>query len=603
MRFLNPAGLWLLLGIPILIIIYLIRSQHEQRSVSSTYIWKLSERFAKKRLPIRRLRRILLFLLQLIMILLAAIIAAKPAMVKGESYDYVVILDGSASMQTTDEKGVTRFENAVNDLLKQAKKLSEGHTMTVILAADNASFLIEDSDSSSEVKVALEKALCTSGGCNTAEALELAKTACDRSGNAKVLFYTDCAYEKAGNITVMDMSREEWNVSLLGLDVTQQEKETVFTGSLISYHQDATVSVGLVIDGKTVDAKNVTCQRDVATEVVFQRQDVKTFDTAEIYVEPKDALAPDNRFAVCRQNRAKYEVLLASSSPLYLESVLTALGNCQVTTVSSLEGVTLTGKDLYVFDGIFPEKYPENGAVMVFGTEHLPEGLTRGIFYEGHERLTVNKELESVLLEGLSMRQAVVKDYVGLLGNRDWTYLLYCGSVPVMASSLRENGSQFTVFSFDLHNSNLPLLADFPMMMDNLLEYSIPEMVAKTDYTAGEAVTVSVLPGTEELYLQQPDGTVKALYASKEQSVLHPAEVGVYTVVMKGQESSLYADFFVHIPEGEAQPRTEGEINIALVTEPQEEKEMAISGIWLYFAAAFLLILLIEWEWYYYEQY
>ncbi|MBQ8912233.1 MAG: BatA domain-containing protein, partial [Clostridia bacterium] len=51
MRFLNPAGLWLLLGIPVLIIIYLIKSQHEQRAVSSTYIWKLSERFAQKRLP------------------------------------------------------------------------------------------------------------------------------------------------------------------------------------------------------------------------------------------------------------------------------------------------------------------------------------------------------------------------------------------------------------------------------------------------------------------------------------------------------------------------------------------------------------------------
>ena len=50
MRFLNPAGLWLLLGVPILIIIYLIKAHHEERQVSSTYIWKLSEKFMKKRL-------------------------------------------------------------------------------------------------------------------------------------------------------------------------------------------------------------------------------------------------------------------------------------------------------------------------------------------------------------------------------------------------------------------------------------------------------------------------------------------------------------------------------------------------------------------------
>ena len=72
MKFLNPAGLWLLLGVPILIIIYLIKSQHEDRSVSSTYLWKLSARFMKKRLPVQRVQKLLLFLLQLLMIVAAA---------------------------------------------------------------------------------------------------------------------------------------------------------------------------------------------------------------------------------------------------------------------------------------------------------------------------------------------------------------------------------------------------------------------------------------------------------------------------------------------------------------------------------------------------
>ena len=53
MSFMNPSGLWLLLGIPVLIILYLIKAQHEDRPVSSTYIWKLSSRFMKKRLPIQ----------------------------------------------------------------------------------------------------------------------------------------------------------------------------------------------------------------------------------------------------------------------------------------------------------------------------------------------------------------------------------------------------------------------------------------------------------------------------------------------------------------------------------------------------------------------
>ena len=54
MSFGNPAGLWLLLLIPLLIIIYIIRSRYEETPLSSTYIWKLSERFMKKTLPIQR---------------------------------------------------------------------------------------------------------------------------------------------------------------------------------------------------------------------------------------------------------------------------------------------------------------------------------------------------------------------------------------------------------------------------------------------------------------------------------------------------------------------------------------------------------------------
>ena len=603
MRFLNPAGLWLLLGIPVLIIIYLIKSQHEQRAVSSTYIWKLSERFAKKRLPIRRLRRILLFILQLTMIVLAALMAAKPAIVKGESYDYVVILDGSASMQTTNEKGKSRFELAEKAIEKKAKGLSNGHTMTLIFAGDTASFLCEGSESAAEVKVALQKAECTDGRANIPEALELAETACRRSKNAKVLFYTDCAYEKAGNITVVNLNKNEWNVSLGALSAEETEEGTVFTGSLVSYNKEASVTVGLAVDGKTVDAKIVRCEKDVAAEVVFERKELKDFDTAEIFVQTTDGLLTDNRFALCRKGGGKPQVLLVSNAPFYLKSAIDALGDCQVTVTSTLEEAPLSGMDLYIFDGIVPESYPTDGSVVVFGTEGLPEGLLCSLRYEDHERLSCNDESEEAFLEGLTLQDAVVKDYGGLLGNRDWTYLLYCDKVPVMASSKRANGARIAVFSFDLHDSNLPLLTDYPILMSNLFEYCLPSMIDKTDYTIGETVTVSILPGAQDVYLQQPDGTAKAIFITEEQSLLYPDDVGLYTVVMKGEEKGSYTDFFVHIPMEEMAPQAGEEINVAIMTQPEQTKQQALSGIWIWLALAFLVILLIEWEWYYYEQY
>ena len=77
MRFQNPAGLWLLCGIPVLILIWLIRPRHEDRRVSSSYIWRLSDRFMKKRLPFTLLARWLVFLLQLLLVTGGAFLAGS----------------------------------------------------------------------------------------------------------------------------------------------------------------------------------------------------------------------------------------------------------------------------------------------------------------------------------------------------------------------------------------------------------------------------------------------------------------------------------------------------------------------------------------------
>ena len=49
MSFQYPLGLLGLIGIPILIIIYIIKSMYTEQTVSATYLWTLSEKFLKKK--------------------------------------------------------------------------------------------------------------------------------------------------------------------------------------------------------------------------------------------------------------------------------------------------------------------------------------------------------------------------------------------------------------------------------------------------------------------------------------------------------------------------------------------------------------------------
>ena len=602
MRFLNPAGLWLLLGVPILIIIYLIKAQHEDRPVSSTYIWRLSSRFMKKRLPMQKIKKILMFAMQLAVIVSVALMAARPAFVGGDACDYIAIIDASASMQIKDDSGKSRFDYAISQVEDLANEITNGHSLSVIIASDNASYLVQGSTSLNEVKLALNNTDCSYGDCNTTEAISLAQLMCDRSDKSEVIFYTDSEYT-AENVTVVNLNKNEWNISVTSLSGKADGKNTVFTGKVTSYNQETTVTVGLRIDGTVVDAQIIDCAADEETEVVFTAEGVTSYDTAEVFLETSDALAEDNSYAICRKNDKTYGVLLVSESPLYLESALNALGNCEVTVASSLEDAQLSGQDLYVFDGITPEEYPTDGSVLVFGTDNLPEGITAGETITTATALKMDNSKSSDIYTGLSFDDTVVTNFKGLTGNAYWEKLLYCDEWSVLATRKMDNGMHVSVVSFDVHDSNLPMQTDFVMFIRNLVEYSVPGLLKDTDHTAGDTVELTVMPAAEQIYVEYPDESIKSVSTANDYATVVVEEVGIYTAVMTTADGGEYVDFFVHIPDGEVTSTSGGTLEIEINTNSDIEAEQAISEIWFWIVLMMLLLILVEWGWYYHEQY
>ena len=60
MSWLTPIGFLGLIGLIVLLIIYLIKPNYQTKQISSTFVWKLSLKYRKKKLPISKLRNILL---------------------------------------------------------------------------------------------------------------------------------------------------------------------------------------------------------------------------------------------------------------------------------------------------------------------------------------------------------------------------------------------------------------------------------------------------------------------------------------------------------------------------------------------------------------
>ncbi|MFQ5540264.1 MAG: BatA domain-containing protein, partial [Candidatus Binatia bacterium] len=101
MEFLNPAGLFALSLLPILLIPYLIRGR-PRRIVFSSLLLLREFPSGSSRWLWGRLRIPLLFFLQLLFLLLLALALGEPVFTIRQPQNIAIVLDNSASMQALE---------------------------------------------------------------------------------------------------------------------------------------------------------------------------------------------------------------------------------------------------------------------------------------------------------------------------------------------------------------------------------------------------------------------------------------------------------------------------------------------------------------------
>ena len=602
MSFQNPAGLWLLLGVPVLILIWLIKPQHEDRRVSSSYIWKLSERFMKRRLPLSRFRKWLVFLLQLLLVAGGAFIAARPVLARGTQTDYLVILDASASMRTVREDGRTRFDAALEQIGALAKETSEGHTLSVIAAGEEAGYVVSEGASPKEIAEALRDCACGWGECSLSGAMTLAQLFLYRHPGAQAYFYTDHPVGETKGIEAVDFSNNEWNVSLTSLSAVQDGEGGVrLSAALTSWGRDADVAVGLLVNGRLTDAVRFSCEPGIPQQVGFEVGDMTDVISLELAVDPGDALEEDNRLVYYPENERPCDALLVTETPLYLETALDALRRGKVGLAAPQSNRSMEGYDLVVFDGILPSALPEAGAILLIDPPQMPDGIEASGKVEETGAMTASaagsafqdKLLRDMKLAGVSVARHTVTD-----ASDEWTTVCSIGQDPVLLARTLDSGCVAVVLLFDLHDSNLPLMTDFLSLIRNVMNLAVPSLLDRRLAYVGESVTVTLLPTSEPVRLTAPDGSVTEI-AEAGETKLEPALPGAYTLLCGGEETG----FFVAIPEAESAPETLDALSLTEmeVSGPEEDEEAA-SGLWRWLAGILLVILLAEWGIYLYEQ-
>lgn len=569
----------------------------------------------KKRVPFRKLQKILLFACQLLMIAGIALLTARPAIVsEGGAKEYVLILDGSASMNIENSKGETRFERAAGKINDLTGKSMYGTKFSVILASEEATCLVQRTDSVSEIRVALNSAACGNGNANLTEALALAQQLCNENPVTDVILYSDSDCEEGGNVTVVNVSDGEWNVAFTSLTYEAMDGAGyVFSGEIHS-SRDASINVALSADGTILDVRKISCLADTPTLVTFEAGDLSNFNVVTVYTDADDGLEEDNSYSVCKKRDEIIDILLVSESPFYLRRVFESMDNCRVTVSGPENNFLLAygGFGLYVFDGAVPRVFPSDGSIWIFAPDGVPSDMALTDKTGSDAKLVLAQgntgELYTSLASSLILKDASVKTYSRIIAGKSWESLLSCGDDTVLFARKEKNGTKNVVFAFDLHDTNLPLLSDYAILVNELLRYSFPEMLPDTDYTVSESVSLSILPLAEKLYVNTADRKILSLSTKTATASLIPDAVGVYSAVQTlSTGDAKYTDFFVHLPVSEMlEQETLNPLSVdfpILDGESGMQAEDGIEEIRFWVILVLFVLILTEWGVYYYEQF
>lgn len=641
-----PLGLLGLLSIAVLILIYVIRPNYQTKNVTSTYIWKLSLGYKRKRPPVNKIRNILIFLCQLLILASMALIMAWPAIVERQTVDdtdVIYILDSSASMYAETD-GVTRFDRALSKIKEGADSvISSGGNVTVIVADDEPYFLARRVDSARRMKFMNDLDKLAEDGSSYAVsdvegALGLCKEVLLENPSASVCFYTDTEYEYVPEKVTVELIRDdtEWNAAILGATAVLEDGYYVVTVQVAAYGASQELNVKVSVDGANSDPaygvqgskiefdKYVDCTDDAVQTVIFRvgggvdegnvyykdlgdTQKFISYNSILVSIEADDSYPVDNNFSVYGGNKPILRVMYYSTDPNPFTQ--TALGiarnaissrcKLEVTEVKKGDAPILEGFDFYVFEHGMPEYLPSDGAVLLLDPDPNIARVPQEAGFTVDRQNSFGSNLVS-LAEGDDYAGHPVTKYIvandiqvsmyDRIVNYDPGYrvLLSYDNDPMLM--VRNDGNfKVGVMAFSVHYSTLPKLPENFLLMYSIIDYFFPSLISGNAFEVGESFTLNTW-GEEIVFSGTGD-----IFTSEEL----PANISIDTPgSYKFDQTTYYgkqisAEVFIKPPAEESNIRRVD----ATFTDPYEgtEPETVYRDLLLILASVLVGLLFAEW--------
>lgn len=644
MSLLLPLGLLGLISLLVLLLIYILKPNYQQKMISSTFVWKLSLKYKKKRIPISKLRNILLIICQCLILTGLSLVLSNPV-IPGEKLDAteeVLIIDASGSM-LVETDGTTRFERAVAQVESRILEVfDEGGVVSVIVADTEPYFVAQRANGEDSVAVFEkladltdgEELACSYSSANMEKSVEMAQNVVMENPKAKVFLYTATTYIDTNNITLRsvdgdaEMVNDEWNVAVLNCETTVGDDNFYnFTVDVGCYNRSEAVIVYVEVFGPNKDYTSPVVleseelffsvaeeeqQFTFTSEMMYDQigEKLHTFDNLRVYVEEADNFAEDNTFYVYGGIKEEVRVQYASTlrnaffrASMY--SIREGLGKVwdidfdevDVSPYDEKPAYEMEGYDLYIFEHFVPETLPTDGIVLLVDPEggspknsglrieEMPLNIV-GTLYQNS--IPIVSGDTHPLTEGIDVSSIIVNEYNPIISHDGYDELWYFNNDPILLAKNTPD-MKVAVLAIDLNFSSLAIDIAFPTLMYNLFQYFMPATITDFAYEVGDSVTLRargeellVSGGNLDLTLTEFPYTV---------AVDKPGSYTLSQFDFSGEY--IIENFFVGMPKTESNITKEiGSLPLLYVEEiiEQEDKDLLV-----YFAAAIVALMFLEW--------
>lgn len=481
----------LLLGIPIIFLMYLLKPKAKPYAFSSLMFWREwiqnieSASFSKK------FRDNLLMYLQMLLLALLVFAMLSPAIRRGSKslQQVVFVVDTSASMCHLYDDKQTRLDYAKQSIAKQIDALDDNATITILSCAGEGRQVYQgNSAQTAKQKLSSIQPTMESGTLDLCA--PLVHSVLTDMEEVAVICFTDTSFDSTSftqnhekavlSVTSTYSQGENCAMSYINYKM-EKEKMTVLC-KLVNYGtQDSTFDVSLYADSTILDVQEVSLQGQESKTIYFETIDVPKEDAflLSASINHPDALPEDNKQSIVAAPHTNGKVLLLSKGNVFLEKALAANDQLTVDKADSFDILEHSEQvyDLYVVDDVaLPNDktlsdlrllLPPTSSLLCF---QMGEALNDG-------------ELDSACLGAveqtfLSFGETPMTQYIEDFSfgvTKSYYYKTPADSIPFLMDSngnvcgfFCETKPSFAVLGFDIHDSDIALQPEFPIFIHQL---------------------------------------------------------------------------------------------------------------------------------------